>query len=63
MWEFIDSLSSMYEPRFLTTDDFIIAEFPTVIEEILTLDNCCWVPMTRNSVFSIVEKEFVVFHP
>ena len=24
MWEFIDSLSSMYEPRFLTTDDFII---------------------------------------
>ena len=56
-------MSSMYEPRFLTTDDFIIAEFPTVIEEILTLDNCCWVPMTRNSVFSIVEKEFVVFHP
>ena len=31
MWEFIDSLSSMYEPRFLTTDEFIIAEFPTVI--------------------------------
>ena len=24
MWEFIDSLSSMYEPRFLTTDDFTI---------------------------------------
>ena len=36
MWEFIDSLSSMCEPRFLTTDDFLITEFPTVIEEILT---------------------------
>ena len=52
MWEFIDCLSSTYEPRFLTTDDFIITEFPTVIEEILTLDNCCRVPMIRNSVFS-----------
>ena len=53
MWEFIDSLSSMYEPKFQTTDDFIIAEFPTVIEEKLTLDNCCRVPMTRNSVDGI----------
>ena len=34
MWEFIDGLSSMYEPRFLTTDDFNIAEFSTVIEEV-----------------------------
>ena len=42
----------MYKPRFLATDDFIVAEFPMVMEELLTLDNCCWVPMTRNSVFS-----------
>ena len=46
----------MYEPRFLTTDDFIIAELTTVIEEILTLDNCCRVPMTRNSVFSSLRR-------
>ena len=52
MWEFIDSLSSMFEPRFLTTDFFIISEFPMVIKEILTLDNYCQVPVTRNSVFS-----------
>ena len=39
MWEFIDSLSSMFEPRFLTTDYFIISEFPMVIKEMLTLDN------------------------
>ena len=50
---------AMYEARFLTTDNFIIAEFPTVIEEILTLDNCCRVPMTRNSVFSSLSKEFI----
>ena len=49
-------MSSMYEPRFLTTDDFIIAEFPTVIEEILTLDNYCRVPMKRNSVFSSLKR-------
>lgn len=52
MWEFIDSLSSMFRPRFLTTDYFIISEFPMVIKEILTLDNYCQVPVTRNSVFS-----------
>ena len=58
MWEFIDSLSSIYEPRFRTTDDFIIAEFPTVIEEILTLDNCCRVPANDEKFcLLITEKE------
>ena len=52
MWEFIDVLKSMYEPRFLTTDDFVIAEVPTEIEEIFNLDNCCRVPIMRNSDFS-----------
>ena len=42
----------------VTTDDFefIIAEFPTVVKKILTLDKCCRVPMTRNSVFSSLRR-------
>ena len=46
--------------RFFTTDNLITSELPTVIKEILTLDNCCRVPMIRTSVF---DNEFVVFHP
>ena len=56
MCEFIDSLSSIKTPRFFTTDDLITSELPTVIEEILTLDNCCRVPMIRNSVFSSLRR-------
>ena len=45
----------MYEPRFLTTDDFFIAEFPTVIEEILTLDNL--LPAANEDEFRL----FIIF--
>ena len=55
MCEFIDSLSSIKTPRFLTTDDLITAELPTVIEEILTLD--------KKFCLIIIEEEFVMFHP
>ena len=34
---FIDSLSSIKTPRFLTTDDLITSELPTVIEEEIPL--------------------------
>ena len=48
LWVYIENLSSIEKPRFLTTDDLSKTKHPTLNEDISSLDDWCRVPVIRK---------------